>query len=479
MENGLQSTLANLATEDPARNVEAIKTAVANYLREADESLAIEATQYFNHSFAPDLVLNWTGQTSGSRQVFIRTDSREDSLLDDLGWLASDAPLLLPLAELVPPQVGAEDVPLEALLDQAALRRDAMVATPSSLEELRSPDHASVVSRLFTQAVVRGGRGLLDENRARSASRTVELGYEGAQSSNVDSTQAAVQSIESLVRLGEAAAITRLLQAVWIGGGGSEFTFPGATGVSGPLTVDSLQFLLDLGEVGDDDFWGRVASRLQLSDIVRLTVAPESQRFQTLMQQALPRLRGRGFAATDDGNPFLQPYELRWYARQGHLGLQASDFRVGFVAELGSLTSVGPARDVDGLGIRVLLDRLDQRDLSFAEMKFLASSGAELSFRPAVPSGPSDDSLLVELTDPLENNAIAVSVAVTMSSGREIFCDLQTSRAQGRTGAKFHLTEMIHSALPLVQPISEERLHWLGLGLDSPAVNESDGDVDD
>jgi hypothetical protein len=382
----------------------------------------------------------------------------------------------------VPAEVGDGDAPLEEQLDEVAVRRDAMVATPSSLAELRSEGQSSVVGRLFTQAVVRGGRGLLDEDRARSATRTVERGYAGAQTSDVDATQAAVQSIEHLVRLGEATAITRLLQAVWIGGGGSEFAFPGATGVGGPLTVDSLQFLLNLGDVGDDDFWSRVAGRLELSELVHLTVPPESERFQGIIRQAFPRLRGRGFAVTDDGNPFLDRDELRWYAREGYLGLQARDFRVGFVADSGTFDTVGSVRASDGIGIRVLLDRLADRNINFSEMRFTASSGATLTFRPAVPSGPSDDTLLLELTEPLENNATAVSVAIPMNSGREISCDFQESRASGRSNAKFYLSEMVETTLPLVQPLSEEQLHMLGvdprdLAVDVDSVVESDADV--
>ncbi|RBY83190.1 hypothetical protein DQ240_17470 [Blastococcus sp. TF02A-26] len=248
--------------------------------------------------------------------------------------------------------------------------------------------------------------------------------------------------------------------------------------MGGPLTVDSLQFLLDLGEVGDDGFWSRVAARLDLSELVRLSVPPESQRFQSLVQQALPRLRGRGFAVTDDGNPFLGTDELRWYAREGYLGLQAHDFRVGFVADTGQLNAIGQARNSGGLGIRVLLDRLNDRDLTFSEMRFIASSGAALAFRPAEPARASGDTLLLELTEPLENNATAVSVAIPMSSGREIICDLKESRAQGRTGAKFRLPEMLESALPLVQPLSEEQLHYLRVDGDGLLATIDDDVVD-
>jgi hypothetical protein len=138
-------------------------------------------------------------------------------------------------------------------------------------------------------------------------------------------------------------------------------------------------------------------------------------------------------------------------------------------------TDVGTARDGEGMSIRVLLDRLNERRLGFFEMRFISSSGSELRFRPARSGDASDDALLAELTDPLENNATVVFVAVPLAGGREILCDLRRGRAFRRTAAKFYVTEMLGAALPLLQPVTEEQAHTLGIESPSgaPAVDQA------
>ncbi len=473
MEPGLAATLANLDTGRPEENVTAIKSAVVNYLREADSAIAIESTDYFNHSFSPDLVISWGG---GSRRVFIRTDSREASLLEDLDWVVADSPLILPLTEVIASSSDQEDVGAEGGLDRESTRRGAMISSPRALEELHG-DSAMRVTRLFAQAVVRGGRGLLDDARARRVSATVAEGYRGAEQADPESTAAAVASVEELVTLGEAKNVTRLLKAVWIGSGGSELAFPGATGVSGDLTSESLQFLLDLGDVGDDDFWARVAQRVDLQTLESLSIAPESDRFQSLVGQSLKRLRGRALIVTDDGNPFLEDDEIRWFARREFLGLQAKDFRAAFTTlGVDALQDVGTQRESTGLSILPLLDRLSAHGLGFSEMRFLSPSGSALAFRPAEPAMASDDAFLAELTEPLESNATVVFLVLPLGSGREILCDLRRGRAYGRTAAKFYVTEMIKAALPILRPLTIGQRNALSIEISNGETQASAGD---
>ncbi len=90
--SSLSSTLADLSSHNPDQNVAAIKTSVANYLHEADPSAIVETTEYFNHTFSPDIVLRWRDEGSGVRPVYIRTDAREASLREDLEYLPDESP---------------------------------------------------------------------------------------------------------------------------------------------------------------------------------------------------------------------------------------------------------------------------------------------------------------------------------------------------------------------------------------------------
>lgn len=476
MEQSLAATLSDLSGSDPDANVASIKNAVTNYLHEADPGSIIRQTDYFNHTFTPDLVLTWEDESKGSRSIYIRTDSREASLREDLEWAPASEPLFLPLAEVVHASSPADRTDARTDLDTASAQSGAMIASPRSLEALRSADPSSRVARLFSRAVVRGGRGLLDVSRAEVASSTVLRGYQGAQVADSSPTEAAIEGVETLVRLNEATAVTRFLQAVWIGGGGAESAFPGATGVSGGVTTDSLQLLLDMGDVGDDEFWTRVSRSVDLDRLTRLTVAPDSSRFQELVRQAMKRLRGKGFAVLRDRNELLTDGELRWYARDGVLGLQSRHFRAAFSPSVSSsLDDAGQPLDGDGLSIRTLLDRLEDQRLEITRLSFDTGTGTALTITLAEPGTLADDELLSSLTEPLESNATAVSVDISLSGGRSVHCNLKNGRARGNTGAKYFLPEMLESVLPVLQHLTSAEKRSLSQVLEStaPAGKES------
>lgn len=469
IEPGLAAALSHLDDGNPGANITAIKQVVANYLTEADPASSVRTTDYFNHTFSPDLILRWGSDEGSTRRVFIRTDARVDSLREDINWMEAEAPLVIPLSNITG-AVGTADDQDPDDLESTSRRRGAMVTSPAALENLHQAVAASPLQSAFSQAVVRGGRGVVSADRAARVGSLVAEGYAGAQIGAATSTAAAIAAIEDVVVVPQAVGVTRILQAVWIGGGAEPTKFPGATGLSlDQLASSSLQFLLDLAEVGDDVFWERVSAGLELADLESLNVAPESERFQQLVWASFARLRGRNMAIAQEPNPFLGAAELKWFARDGFLGLQAQNFRAGFTSgQADQLSDLAETVGSGEIGIRQLLERLDSNGLGFSELRLVADSGSILTFSPASSESASSDSLLAELTGPLEQNATVARVNIPMRDSRDVICNLSTMRTYGRTASKYYLTELLATAFPVMYPLSEEQKGFVDRSVASP-----------
>lgn len=63
--------------DTPDRRIDSLKTSVSNFLRSGDPSARVRKTEYFNHTFAPDLVLTWPDENRRGWSSFapIRTQN--------------------------------------------------------------------------------------------------------------------------------------------------------------------------------------------------------------------------------------------------------------------------------------------------------------------------------------------------------------------------------------------------------------------
>src|SRR5690242_1488427 len=95
----IQEALSIAKTADSAA---AVKRAVARSLTAVDPGLTVETTDYFNHSFAPDMVLKWERPAArDERFVFLRFNDDPEWITEELPRLAKRHPLVYGLTETV------------------------------------------------------------------------------------------------------------------------------------------------------------------------------------------------------------------------------------------------------------------------------------------------------------------------------------------------------------------------------------------
>lgn len=157
--------------------IEGVKSAVISEFERLDPSVVIRSTDYFNHSFAPDLVLKWG--TKEYREVYLRYNLRSTSAGRDVELLSTGAPVLFSLDS--GSDDDDDDVTTElseevrrspgTLVTNAPALESIVDEVPSasriqeSANEQRPPENHPLFT-LFKKNIVRGGRGLVVENTA-------------------------------------------------------------------------------------------------------------------------------------------------------------------------------------------------------------------------------------------------------------------------------------------------------------------------
>nr|BFD92103.1 hypothetical protein KitaXyl93_34630 [Kitasatospora sp. Xyl93] len=443
-----EAFIYNLTSENPSQNVASIKNAVISRLEASDSDVTVESTDYFNHTYAPDLVLRWHGDHS-IRPVFLRTSDNPEYIREDVSVIANQRPIIMPLTVLRDSQNA------EALKVESA-QASTLVATPSTISTFADTQGDKPVLGLLSKAVLQGGRGFVDQDRARSATATVDAGFTAAQHAEVKSTRDALTTAEDLLDATRAGILTRLLHAVWLGSGAPASTFPGAGGIATSLDAAGLKLLLDVVTSSDAEFWRRIGAGLTLERLCEIDASQESENLQHLVNSNLDRFRAKSLQLSDvTTSPVAAPEALRWFLHSGMLGLKdesfVSHFSPGPVSSLGSSTG-SPSRQVR---LRELVDRAALARVTIDELVIEAENGRRLEYRLPANTYIWDDPVLEEFSLALGKGSFVTSATVPLEGRtRHLKCDLQKHSAAGRTAAKFTLRELLNYALPVLGDLS-------------------------
>jgi hypothetical protein len=156
-----------LQASTPESIVKGVKDAVASELSSLSPDAKLTYTSYFNHSYMPDMVLDWTdgGRVKESRPIFLRNRLGFGGPAGDVRDLASRNPVILSLS---PTPDNADRV--GALRSQVSRASRTLVTEVASLAEVAadtsSPGGASPLMELVRNNLIRGGRGVLTSDDA-------------------------------------------------------------------------------------------------------------------------------------------------------------------------------------------------------------------------------------------------------------------------------------------------------------------------
>jgi hypothetical protein len=149
----------------PEDVIAGVKNAVADEMRRLDPALKIKKTEYFNHSYIPDLVAIWHEDGKArERPIYIRGSLRAVVAGEDVDALSDQMPLLIGLGD-------ERKKVLDELRGQLPKTTRTLATEVSVTSQIKSPSEDDVadahLSDLVRTNLVRGGRGLLADVDAK------------------------------------------------------------------------------------------------------------------------------------------------------------------------------------------------------------------------------------------------------------------------------------------------------------------------
>lgn len=257
--------------------IEGVKSAVVAGLEGLDSTADIRTTEYFNHSFVPDIVLTWReGGRESVRNIFLRFSLGSAAAGRDIEALGGFGPVLL----------GLREEPDAAILDEmraeAAAAPEVLVTDIRSLEDIRHRSGRGVTAdatgsarqpllQLVRGNVMRGGRGLFLADSVEVSALTGTGADETDEIASLDAFNAVVRDLfvtDAAARLIRAGQMLRLGISGDITDLGSALDEPSAV-IRGSLSEAELlvvlPYLLSRDDVTDDPrYWAYVGEMVSL-----------------------------------------------------------------------------------------------------------------------------------------------------------------------------------------------------------------------
>jgi hypothetical protein len=438
------------ARQSPSDVIFSVKQAIINQVREVDDRVDIKSTEFFNHSFAPDLVLSWN-RGSFERYLFVRQDVASEYFIDDIQQIARSRPIIFSLEPSISEQ------PVSEHGGSVMRKSSALLTDAGGMSEITSRKIASRVVQIAAPALLQGGKGILDETGAARVSTGLTRGFIAAGNAAADETRNAVDLVQRSFGHEHADKLVEFLRAVWIGAGGLASKFPGATTSVMNLSDEALKFLLDFEVNNSLDYWRRVGMGLTLERVLEISPQP-SENLDLLIAANMDRLTARAFGVEDLQEDLFERPSGRWQAKGDALVWRGESTAASFGQSKDSVRD--PENEKDGIGLDDLLSRSQTRRIPLASLEFLVSA-RRIDYGSASSTDNQDisaDQQLREMAKTFGPSGLIRKAIATLPGGRSLICDYVMRVASGRAGAKYSFDELFEYALPLLKALDEEEL---------------------
>ncbi len=257
----------------PTDIVADVKNIVAHEIEQLSPGIDIKYTDYFNHTYMPDMILTWGGRKTEERPVFLRNSLRLESTLFDVRGLKDRAPVVLGLRQV--------DPSVEIMVRESSTETQRVFVTDvASIDQAgqSSPGASNTSAPLLSivrSNLLRTGRGIMTTTDATALVSATE---QVAASDPVIATDAFVRFealTDSLLAEDGAYQVSRagrLIRAIQSPSLLAEFTET----ATGRLSETDLSILLPVLLNRDDaerlgtDLWSAVARLVELEDLESL-----------------------------------------------------------------------------------------------------------------------------------------------------------------------------------------------------------------
>lgn len=220
------------ALQDPHPRVsqERVHVIVVRRLQELTQRASVRTTGYFNHSWAPDIVIKSGEQPE--RGVFLRFGVHDATFADDLRYLSNEGPLFLDLEAANPLRSERANEKRTPEFDLAGMlaSNDAgmvLVTEAPAIDEFEVHIAAQRDFKTATQQVVLGGHGFVDEMAAVTIADGWNTATSAISSADPPRLRDALDTVQRYLSQVASLDLETSLRARWIAAGQRVEDFPG------------------------------------------------------------------------------------------------------------------------------------------------------------------------------------------------------------------------------------------------------------
>ena len=309
--------------------VERVRNAIITEVKRLDPRVDIRYTGYFNHSYVPDFVLEWSDDERRERQLYLRHEVTDPSFVEDLKWLNEGGPMFIGLRS------QEEEGSFRYRLDEGDPNERCLVTMTDALDEWVPNGPAGPDQAFATGALVRAGKGLVDKPSAAEIGSALAEGLTALFAGTaVDKVNDALEAVAPLLPSEDQDRLERRFWFLWLGAGGDPSAFERRGFGLGSLQRDELRdllrFLCGRELISDTDYWHQLGLHLSAHELGELLEHQDpATNLDALVRTNLAGWTARGAGAQAYPAVPLQP-EFGWRVDQNMLGLDIGDLVIYF-----------------------------------------------------------------------------------------------------------------------------------------------------
>lgn len=313
-----------------------LKERVANDIEAMDPTVTVKFTDYFNHSYVPDMVVSWA-KNEAAREVYLRGSIEGAIIAGDLVGHGEEGPMIVSVGDKRAAEVMRDEPKLAARVRKQVRRSPhALLTEIPALTALKAGDDSgSPLQKIVRTSVVRGARGILDEDSANQLTSVASPG----DAAQVD------QVISSLFVEREAAQIQRVGALVTLGtrGADDDNSLPEGEEM---LSATELQAYLPWvlrqeNRTASPTFWRWLGSQFDLGTLQSLAPSLKDVDLTPLVHANLEDWTGRGVGLVIAD--VEEPADAgTWVLRSGMLSARFGPWRLHLTESLHKLRSREP-----------------------------------------------------------------------------------------------------------------------------------------
>lgn len=334
------------------RNLETVSSHAHDLVATALESMApgadIRTTDYFAHSFVPDMVVTWkVGSVERRRHVHLRYETRDRAFEREAEFLSSTEPIFFGMLGATGRESGLEGPPPAPEARTQVLRAGRIDSAPgtlvtdaSAVDVFRAAKRSDSRIESATGALLRGGHGTVGRSTARWLGDVYQESVQSIDRVGHDVDGAIARTTEALDQLrpmlgrDEYAEVERGLRGQWVRHGGHPESFPGMAEWDPALLPESelaelLDALLRSPEPIPTDQWRRYAGFLDGKKLAK--ILPRNYaggRFNELAYALAAGWTAQWALVEEAGDRLLEGVD--WFVENGFLGISVGPLRATF-----------------------------------------------------------------------------------------------------------------------------------------------------